>query len=162
MQNFRMFFGEGEDGLSETPLFGGALRMSIPSSFVDISTLREIPDHQEAFSDKSSDRSLVVEVLQRVTDEDTQQFTTPACYFFHDLAEANDAAEEGQSCVLGQLDNIKCPLLQGTGDNAVNPGIVELFACVGRQCVSKFKEDGRNEVLIFLLNVRYVDSCWCM
>ena len=82
-------------------LFGGAITLSIPSAWRDVSDVRQVPDHQEVYQDctfvststSSSNNSLqgtggcvVVEILERqddVHDDDASSF------FFHDLADAN-------------------------------------------------------------------------
>ena len=43
-------------------LFGGAMSMSLPERFVDVSPFRDVPDHQEVFADADSDQSVVVEI----------------------------------------------------------------------------------------------------
>lgn len=50
--------------LTPRPLFGGAITTSIPSTFIDASTLREIPDNQEVFVDTDTDQSIIIELLQ--------------------------------------------------------------------------------------------------
>ena len=44
------------------PLFGGAMSVSLPPRFVDVSPFRDIPDHQEVLADADTDQSLIVEV----------------------------------------------------------------------------------------------------
>ena len=54
----------------------------------DVSDFRPVPDHQEVWADAESDRSVVVEILERqaaVADADA------AVFLFNDLAEANEA-----------------------------------------------------------------------
>ena len=49
----------------QVPLYGGALSVELPRSFTDASELREVPDHQEVWVDTCSDRSLIIEILER-------------------------------------------------------------------------------------------------
>jgi Ran-interacting Mog1 protein len=68
-----------------TPLFGGALHAQIPSSFIDVSALRQVPDHQEVFVQHDGFASIMFDVLERVdaaSDEDAVKF------HFDDLAGA--------------------------------------------------------------------------
>ena len=68
-------------------LFGGAITMSLPASFEDVSVIRVVPDHQEVFVDRISDMSLIIEILgyeSEVSDNDAAQ------HFFHDLAQCNE------------------------------------------------------------------------
>lgn len=151
------------DTASTRPLFGGALTLDVPSTWTDASTLRELPDHQEVFVDNESLRSIIVEILQHVPAAATGKFDTPAGYFFHDLAEANEAAEGGggasPSPRVERVLDIDCPGVDGAGGSGGSGGgKTELHSLVGRQFVAKFKEVTRDEVLVFLLNVRYVGA----
>jgi len=77
----------------QRPLFGGAILCEIPSAWRDLSDIRQVPDHQEAW--QSQDEALlVVEVLERqqVSDDDA------AGFFFTDLAESNGVSEVGNYC----------------------------------------------------------------
>lgn len=49
-----------------TPLFGGALTASLPPSFTDVSTLRQVPDNQEVFVQSTGLSSISVDLLARV------------------------------------------------------------------------------------------------
>lgn len=72
--------------MAETrPLFGGAIMVQVPTSFRDVSDVRQVPDNQEAFQNTENGQLLVVEILelQSVDDE------AAAAYFFQDLCEAN-------------------------------------------------------------------------
>jgi hypothetical protein len=60
-----------DDGIKEIPsfermLFGGAMSISLPSDFVDVSTVREVSDTQECWADAATDQSIVVEVSIRL------------------------------------------------------------------------------------------------
>ncbi|KAH8724559.1 hypothetical protein GQ44DRAFT_617704 [Phaeosphaeriaceae sp. PMI808] len=47
-----------------TPLYGGAITVDLPSTFVDTSQIREVPDHQEVYIDANGYSSIVVEILE--------------------------------------------------------------------------------------------------
>jgi hypothetical protein len=70
----------------ERKLFGGAITMTLPASFEDVSTIRQVPDHQEVFVDQLTDMSLIVEILafEEVSNEGAAQ------HFFDDLAQFNE------------------------------------------------------------------------
>ncbi|OCB84107.1 Mog1p/PsbP-like protein [Sanghuangporus baumii] len=53
-------------------LFGGAITAELPTSLVDASTVRQVPDTQEVFFSPTSDVSYIVEILQRVGPDDPQ------------------------------------------------------------------------------------------
>lgn len=51
-------------------LFGGAIVAPIPSSFMDASQFRQIPDNQEVFVDTKTQQSMIVELLEQVDQKD--------------------------------------------------------------------------------------------
>ncbi|KAK4231939.1 hypothetical protein QBC38DRAFT_464944 [Podospora fimiseda] len=53
---------------SYTPisLFGGAIKVDIPSNFADVSKLRQVPDNQEVYIDKDGFTSIIVDITERV------------------------------------------------------------------------------------------------
>ncbi|KAK8970859.1 hypothetical protein KSP40_PGU010656 [Platanthera guangdongensis] len=77
------------DDYYERPLFGGAISSVFPLRFqVDVSEVREVPDHQEAFADSRRDESLIFELLefkQEVEDN------VSAVWFLSDIAREQDA-----------------------------------------------------------------------
>ena len=66
-------------------LFGGAIVITIPSQWRDVSQVRQVPDNQEVYQDctEESGGVIVVEILQY--QDDAQDGT----FFFNDLGEAN-------------------------------------------------------------------------
>lgn len=73
---------------NEKPLYGGALASELPATYADVSTFREVPDHQEVFVDNESEASLIVELFDYEHD-----FTDDLIirHYFDDLAQANEA-----------------------------------------------------------------------
>jgi len=51
---------------TSTPLFGGALIVDLPSTFADVSTIRQVPDHQEVYLDKDGFTSIIFDITERV------------------------------------------------------------------------------------------------
>ncbi|KAK8222097.1 hypothetical protein M8818_000267 [Zalaria obscura] len=49
-----------------TPLYGGAMTVELPANFQDVSDIRQVPDNQEVFLDKSGFTSIVFDILERV------------------------------------------------------------------------------------------------
>jgi Ran-interacting Mog1 protein len=82
----------------ERQLFGGALSCQIPADWIDVSDIRQVPDHQECWRDDGDGTSapslLVVEILEwqpEIANENA------AAYYFQNLAEANDATGPGKA-----------------------------------------------------------------
>ncbi|CAJ2508841.1 Uu.00g138670.m01.CDS01 [Anthostomella pinea] len=49
-----------------TTLFGGALTCDLPTSFADVSQIRQVPDNQEVYIDKDGFTSIIIEINERV------------------------------------------------------------------------------------------------
>eukprot|EP00182_Erythrolobus_australicus_P000595 CAMPEP_0185838154 /NCGR_PEP_ID=MMETSP1353-20130828/12611_1 /TAXON_ID=1077150 /ORGANISM="Erythrolobus australicus, Strain CCMP3124" /LENGTH=125 /DNA_ID=CAMNT_0028537175 /DNA_START=106 /DNA_END=480 /DNA_ORIENTATION=+ len=66
-------------------LFGGAMRLVLEHGFADVSGLRQVPDNQEVFADTASDRSVIVEILELVADDEIRDSgveSSPARFHF--------------------------------------------------------------------------------
>jgi hypothetical protein len=74
---------------TERSLFGGAISCEIPTSWRDVSDVRQVPDHQEVWQDLDG-AVLIVEILQRQEVDDQNA----ARFFFNDLAESNAITRE--------------------------------------------------------------------
>lgn len=129
-------------------LFGGALSVSVPSEFADVSKIREIPDNQEVFAHAETDRSLIVELLEMETDI-PQEFPNPAAYHFSVLSKDSQAIEAAvNEC--GQLDPAEFPGLISGDPN------VSISTAFGMHLVSKFRDDDSkaNRVGVYMICVR--------
>ncbi|PHH56234.1 Ran guanine nucleotide release factor [Ceratocystis fimbriata CBS 114723] len=51
-----------------TPLYGGAIIVDLPQSYIDVSNIRTVPDHQEVFIDSNGLTSIVFEINERIGD----------------------------------------------------------------------------------------------
>ncbi|KAF2031861.1 Mog1p/PsbP-like protein [Setomelanomma holmii] len=51
---------------TNTPLYGGAITVHLPSAYADTSQIREVPDHQEVYLDTNGYSSVVIEILEYV------------------------------------------------------------------------------------------------
>jgi hypothetical protein len=123
-------------------LFGGAVELSMPDRFIDISEFRQIPDSQEVFSDPNEDQSLIVEFVEHhdVPNREAGEF------FFNDLATANSATHAAVSST-SELRSDAVPLLpQGT------------YSCLvtGQQAIGKSRQEATalNKIHVQLLVVR--------
>ena len=144
-------------------LFGGAMRCCMPLRFVDVSTFRQVPDNQEVFSDEATGQSVIIEILEFVSDADLAAHAAatgmggaaaaavdPPRYFFNDLAEAN-GAQPGDAVVVGSSS-----VPPATGCPHLPAAQVELYRLEGTQRVPKFNEPAATAsvVGIALYNVR--------
>lgn len=133
-----------EDACTEHPLFGGAISMTFPLRFQDLSNVREVPDHQEAFADPSRDESLIVELLdlkEDVVDEGSAE------WFLQDLAREQNA--EGTT-VIEQSGVLEVPGLCYRSVPAV------VTSAVGQMAISKGRQgrEAQNIVRVYLANLR--------
>ena len=108
-----------------TPLFGGALRCDLPSTFADVSEIRQVPDHQEVWLDKNGFTNIIVEINQRVSTEEAPTDEDALRFHFKDLAESSaaSAADETKfwasgSAVLSKLPGVPAYTLFATQHNA--------------------------------------------
>ena len=129
-----------------TELFGGAVLCSgIPSSWRDVSQIRQVPSHQEVFQgcvEETGGVVLVFEILQHQSDVEDER---ASAFFLSDLADSNRAEEASV------LESRVIKSLGGTVANDVLPSLHMPegsggVACLsmGRQKVAQGK-DGRNE-----------------
>jgi hypothetical protein len=75
----------------EAALFGGAISIHVPSTMVDISEFRQVPDNQEVFVDDAAAMSIIVELLDGNADSDPDSCSVS--YHFQELAKENSAVE---------------------------------------------------------------------
>ncbi|XP_074309730.1 uncharacterized protein LOC141644156 [Silene latifolia] len=137
-----------QDAFSVHSLFGGAISMTFPDRFQDLSNVRQVPDHQEAFSDPDRDESIIVELLDlkhEVTDENS------AVWFLQDLATEQDA--EG-GMVIEQSGVIEAPALSYRNTPAV------VTTAVGQMAISKGRQgrEAQNIVRVYLANLRLKEA----
>lgn len=53
-----------------TNLYGGSIKVVLPSNFIDASDFRQVPDNQEVFVNDNNNDSIVFDILERVNAED--------------------------------------------------------------------------------------------
>ena len=128
----------GADGWSTQQCFGGAISVRLPSEFVNVSDVRQVPDNQEVFVDDTTGASVIVELLERVDDVDD---ANAARYHFDELARSNRATAH---CVDVLAD--PTPAERGAFNQL-------LF---GKQRVAKFNETGRENDVTVVLGLRRI------
>ncbi len=146
-------------------LFGGALEISLPAQFVDISNFREVPDNQEIFADSArTDRSFIIELLEHQNDVQDQDI---AKYLFHDLCELNGVStNETESPILSlrsTSDDVNRALEKN--ESQLNSNFVDHFPgrckqlLLGQQRVSKYRDasEAANVVNFYIGVIRLPD-----
>lgn len=126
-------------------LYGGACRIDIPDRFIDVSNLRQVPDHQEVFvCGTRTDQSIIVEIVELSSTVPDDQI---ASFHLEELASANQST----------VSTIIHP--QETISDEVMPQFASRFKafCVGQQQVAKFHETARNVVNVYLFALRLRD-----
>lgn len=117
------------------------------------SRFRDVPDNQEVWADVATDRSVIIELLELAEDVPDEAI---ASHVFETLAESNDAGAAGlhAPAAVSVLDTaIACPALCASLARA---GAPPCYAAImqGTQHVSKFKEEERNVVGVWLAVLR--------
>ena len=107
-------------------LFGGAIQVKIPNTFDDISTVRQVPDHQEVFVDKNSETSIIIELLAH---DDKIDNSNIMAYYFEDLANSNESIENNVLFSEMIIDQDFFPHIDGS---------FAKFGLIGRQKCTKF------------------------
>ncbi|KAL5731393.1 hypothetical protein ACHQM5_004126 [Ranunculus cassubicifolius] len=125
-------------------LFGGALSSTFPIRFQDISNIRQVPDHQEAFTDPTRDETLIFELLDLKHDVND---SSSATWFLQDLATEQDAGE----CMIIEQSGV----FEADGLRYRNMQTV-VSTAVGQMSISKGRQgrEARNVVKVYLANLR--------
>jgi hypothetical protein len=126
--------------LERRELFGGALEVHLPSRFIDISSIRDVPDNQEIFADsKSTDQSFIIELLsmsEDVRDENIGE------YLFHDLCDVNGVTSSEAKVI--QVVNCS--------DSNTTDSFKQIL--IGQQQVAKHREEVKNVVNFYMGVIR--------
>ncbi|KAI9508484.1 Mog1p/PsbP-like protein [Russula earlei] len=120
--------------LEQKALFDGAIIASLPKHFFDASDVRQVPDTQEVYISLDSDDSIIIEILERVSQDDSAD---AARFHFEAIAHDNDA-------VSSSVDDVN-EIPYNLADEI--PSIVILH---GRQGVRKFNKTSVDDVRIFV------------
>ncbi|KAH9901178.1 Mog1p/PsbP-like protein [Cubamyces lactineus] len=119
-------------GLRE--LFGGAITATLPTTLIDASDFRQVPDTQEVYLSPATGISIIVEVLESVSAQDLRE---AAGQHFDALAHDNDA----KSKTVNETTDVN------NDSNGATPNPVILY---GTQLVQKFNSQTTDEVRILL------------
>lgn len=87
------------------PLFGGAITLSLDGDYLDASDVRQVPDNQEVLLSRTTNVSVIVEVLQCVaTHTDADGMRQGVHDHFDSLAHDNSA----QDTKIERVDALEC------------------------------------------------------
>ncbi len=96
-----------DEGAAAAPveLFGGAIICNFPKTFVDLSTIRQVPDNQEVWLScpTITNSCFIVEILQLQKDAAEDN---PLDFFFHDLVTQNLIEGDDTNCYYSLLPNL--------------------------------------------------------
>jgi hypothetical protein len=115
-------------------LFGGALSVSLPVSFADVSNLREVPDHQEVFLCTTNGMCFILEIVEYqsgIVDE------LAARYFWDDLANYNSATETHEWIELTRDTHVSAAR---AALHAIDQRVGPLVACSGVQVMPTVRD----------------------
>jgi len=115
-------------------LFGGAIVFKIPPEFRDVSELRQVPDSQEVFLHPDTSISIVVEVLERVTQDEDEE---AAKFHFDSLAHDNSAISSSVESIAKNWND--------TEGETPSPTVLK-----GAQLVCKFNSKESHKICILL------------
>ncbi|KAI9738194.1 MAG: hypothetical protein M1834_008692 [Cirrosporium novae-zelandiae] len=89
----------------KTELFGGAITVDFPEGYADVSTIRQVPDHQEVYLATNGFSSIIVELNQRVPSSKAATDAAALKYHLDDLNDADDKVQvlEAKNMVLTQF-----------------------------------------------------------
>lgn len=111
------------------------------------SQIRQIPDHQEVYSDATTDQSIIIELNNYIEQTECNE-TTIGTYYMNDLAEVNEATNTRILVQQSSFTATELPLFQDNQDN------ITAYYIIGEQHISKFKEQARNIIHIYMAIIR--------
>lgn len=134
-------------------LYGGAITCEIPTTWRDVSEVRQVPDHQCVFQDcvENTDALLVFEILER---QDDIRDSNAAKFFFEDLADSNGAITSEQRQVV-QSDVFPCKT-SGIVMPLFKPQCSTVCMCIGVQRVTLGRERNDSETINKSAEFRYI------
>lgn len=135
--------------VTTAPLFGGAMSCAIPAEWVNVSEIRQVPDHQEVFfaSNHPEQPCLVVEILEYQGEQPNDRV---AAYLFDDLAESNGSAVSAFEPHSISMQTETMILCTGVGRQRIAMGPRGTFAPTAHQRTQDIR-DVRIEVCVIRL-----------
>nr|CDS32961.1 ran guanine nucleotide release factor [Hymenolepis microstoma] len=123
-------------GLTQQPLYGGALEIQLPSPANDVSNFRQVPDNQEIFVNPANNQSIIVDILEAISEPDLVEAVK---FHFQEIAECNSATETVVDSV--EVQNI--------------PDCPSAVLLCGKQKTAKFNKEDSDIVAISIMLYRF-------
>ncbi|KAK6176313.1 hypothetical protein SNE40_014618 [Patella caerulea] len=123
---------------TEQKLYGGAMSVVLPPQFVDVSCFREIPDNQEVFANSLTDQSIIVDILEYITEPDQQAIQS----HFQEVADSNGASNNEITKIISVNEIPK--------DEISMPECEKVYYILGQQQVAKYNETAKNIINLHL------------
>lgn len=139
-------------------LYGGSIVAQLSSNYIDASTIRIIPDHQEVFiySINNVDVSIIIELLDMHNNNalnlSNNDSINPIRYHFEDLATMNESIEN----IILSEDEIHNDTFLSNFNHKKN----QKYALIGKQKVSKFRTSmnpSYDDIYVYLVLIRLPD-----
>ena len=106
--------------MEKVQLFGGAMEAKLPQNLQDASLIRQIPDNQEVFLSKSTEDSIIIELME----------PAPLKEHFEDIIESNESSRveiiEQSDIIIARLE---CAKFNQTSQVIISMGNVTQFDC---------------------------------
>eukprot|EP01095_Lingulamoeba_sp_RSL-Kostka_P014904 TRINITY_DN666_c0_g2_i2.p1 TRINITY_DN666_c0_g2~~TRINITY_DN666_c0_g2_i2.p1 ORF type:complete len:194 (-),score=62.05 TRINITY_DN666_c0_g2_i2:52-633(-) len=131
------------------------MEILIPKNFVDISMYKPIGDNQEVFGNADTDQAIIIELVSSLDDVYNNEIGE---FHFTEIAKNNNCENENQVIDVFNLTEEDLPNFSFEDSNNNQGGSPVLtHGCVvlGKQHVSKGREESKNHVNLYLAVLRF-------
>ncbi|KAN0012410.1 hypothetical protein ACTFIU_007711 [Dictyostelium citrinum] len=128
-------------------LYGGAIEIDIPKRFIDVTSYRHIPDHQELFSDEKSDQSVIIE-LNEIQDHIPN---ANAIKHHYEVLVEDAGISTDKSVIINfrDLTQTEMPHFDAS---------IPKYVLLAQQKIAKFNETAENTINVYMALVRLEKS----
>ncbi|KAN0040050.1 hypothetical protein ACTA71_011934 [Dictyostelium dimigraforme] len=128
-------------------LYGGAIEIDIPKRFIDVTSYRHIPDHQELFSDEKSDQSVIIE-LNEIQDHISN---ANAIKHHYEVLVEDSGITTDKSVIINYRDLTQAEMPHFEAS-------IPKYVLLAQQKIAKFNETAENTINIYMALVRLEKS----
>ncbi|KAK8218123.1 hypothetical protein IWZ01DRAFT_531880 [Phyllosticta capitalensis] len=107
-----------------TELYGGAITVELPSTYADVSSIRQVPDNQEVYLERDGFTSVIFDIMERVEQGEAANDEEALKFHYADMVgDSNDATQFWHSnvAVLSRMPNTPAYTLVATQHPAPDP-----------------------------------------